>query len=455
MLGLLGSAGRMAGKRQADSMMNQPAQMAAMPTKQAQPQQRRGLFGGLGNAMRSVQDFAGRADEYGITNADRISTIGAMMRDDPAIGQNALAMQGRQREIAQERQRETQAQEQERQQRVEMLRGQAEQLGMDPAQFMMLPEATRTELFNRQFAPNEQAAPSAVREYEYAREQGFPGSFQDWRTQNPTGTSVNVNMPGQPQIGSIPAGYEAVRDPQTGNFRMQRIPGGPAEAEQLEQERRQEGRQIQLQRAGGTVIQDVNRALTILDRTEQQGPMSGPAAGPMSGQARVVPGTPAFEMTQLIESALSNVGLDTLQQMRENSPTGGALGQVPIQQQQRLEQVLGSLDVRQRPEVLRDNLNRVSNIYMDIVYGTPDQLVQMLQRGEISQQDFAQYAQRAPLSFDEFGRPVNQSGAGNAPAGGQGGQNAPAGAPRPGDVQDGFEFIGGDPANPSNWRRRQ
>lgn len=38
--------------------------------------------------------------------------------------------------------------------------------------------------------------PSSVQEYEYAKGQGYQGSFQDWQSMNKGGTEVNVNMPG-------------------------------------------------------------------------------------------------------------------------------------------------------------------------------------------------------------------------------------------------------------------
>ena len=40
------------------------------------------------------------------------------------------------------------------------------------------------------------------------------------------GKGVTVNLPGQPQIGKIPAGYQAVQD-KAGGWRMEQIPGGP------------------------------------------------------------------------------------------------------------------------------------------------------------------------------------------------------------------------------------
>tara|TARA_R100001082_G_scaffold103736_1_gene74611 strand:- start:1784 stop:3223 length:1440 start_codon:yes stop_codon:yes gene_type:complete len=181
------------------------------------------------------------------------------------------------------------------------------------------------------------------------------------------------------------------------------IPGSPAAIEAEALKAKKKGRQSQKERAGLTVIQDLRRALEIV----RSSPMATGVPAEVTADLPLVgKQTPAGEAKALVESALSNVGLDTLQTMRENSPTGGALGQVPIQQQKRLEQVLGSLDVGQRTEVVEDNLKRVINIYMDIVYGTPDEIQKLVDKGEISATDAAPLMQRNKLSFDRFGKRI-------------------------------------------------
>jgi len=178
------------------------------------------------------------------------------------------------------------------------------------------------------------------------------------------------------------------------------IPGSPAARAAEALAKKKEGRQSQKERAGLTVIQDLRRALEIV-RTAPSA--TGIPAEITSDLPLIGKQTPAGEAKALIESALSNVGLDTLQTMRENSPTGGALGQVPVQQQKRLEQVLGSLDVGQRTEVVEDNLKRVINIYMDIVYGTPDEIQKLVDKGEISEAEATPLMKRNELSFTRFG----------------------------------------------------
>jgi hypothetical protein len=114
-------------------------------------------------------------------------------------------------------------------------------------------------------------------------------------------------------------------------------------------------------------------------------------------------------IVQLTESALSNVGLDTLQQMRENSPTGGALGQVPIQQQKRLEQVLGSLSITQPTDVLGANIDRVMNIYTDIVYGTPTERAKLVEEGKLSREENMRIESLyRELPFGPMGEPIKQ-----------------------------------------------
>jgi hypothetical protein len=229
---------------------------------------------------------------------------------------------------------------------------------------------------------------------------GADGSVQVSQGPGVTGMGAGVG-----QTGPLGQGEALVAT--DGGLEIVPIPGGAAAREAEEAERRAEGRQAQVQRAGQTVIQDLQRALDLIPELGALASGEGVVGGvTRTGQARL-PGTVANRITQFTESALSNVGLDTLQTMRENSPTGGALGQVPIQQQQRLEQVLGSLRIDQPPEVLASNIQRVMNIYTDIIYGTPAERDRAVREGRMTPEQSAEidtfYFQ---LPFDERGRPI-------------------------------------------------
>jgi hypothetical protein len=214
---------------------------------------------------------------------------------------------------------------------------------------------------------------------------------------------VNINSGGR--YGKPPSGMAWAFD-KSGNVKTDpqgapialKIKGALPAIKSVEKTEKAYLRQKAKARAGNTVIQDIGRALNIVKNNRT-------ASGPPAWVMKNVVGTDAFVANGHIQSALSNVGLDTLQAMREASPTGGALGQVPIQQQKRLEQVLGSLDVGQPKEVLTDNLRRVHNIYMDIVYGTQEEIEALIEEGTISAIDAKPIHKRFELSFDEFGAP--------------------------------------------------
>lgn len=72
--------------------------------------------------------------------------------------------------------------------------------------------------------------------------------------------------------------------------------------------------------------------------------------------------TPANTLRGALETIRSNIGFSELQKMRDESPTGGALGQVAVQELNYLQAALGSLDQSQKPEVLIANLKRIKSI---------------------------------------------------------------------------------------------
>jgi hypothetical protein len=70
-------------------------------------------------------------------------------------------------------------------------------------------------------------------------------------------------------------------------------------------------------------------------------------------------GTDTYDLGQALNTIKANLGFQELQQMREASPTGGALGQVAVQELMFLQQAVQSLDQGQKPETLSSNLQRV------------------------------------------------------------------------------------------------
>lgn len=102
------------------------------------------------------------------------------------------------------------------------------------------------------------------------------------------------------------------------------------------------------------VISEVDRALGMVDWS---------TAGVIGLAASNIGSTDAYDLSASLETIRANLGFDRLQRMREASPTGGALGQVAVQELNALQNSVASLKQGQKPSVLAANLIRVRNHY--------------------------------------------------------------------------------------------
>lgn len=64
------------------------------------------------------------------------------------------------------------------------------------------------------------------------------------------------------------------------------------------------------------------------------------------------PSSAANALANVLKTIKANIGFNELQEMRDNSPTGGALGQVSEKENELLQSVLGSLEQKQSPSEL-------------------------------------------------------------------------------------------------------
>lgn len=191
-----------------------------------------------------------------------------------------------------------------------------------------------------------------------------------------------------------PTGYR-YRD---GTDELEAIPGGPKDTSPKDAARAAGA----VQKAD-TVIRKVDEALG------QTGMFSTGLPGAVAG---MIPGTPAYNLDKTLDTIKANLGFSELQAMREASPTGGALGQVAIQELAMLQSTVASLDKGQSREQLERGLTQVKTHF------------------ENWKSAVQQAQQQKP----------------SAPA-------APS-LPQKGQVVDGWEFLGGDPGNRMNWRKK-
>lgn len=158
--------------------------------------------------------------------------------------------------------------------------------------------------------------------------------------------------------GTVPQGYQAIRDEQGRLIRYDPVPGGPADTTKT-----QEKAQANTQRSSNIVLEDVDRAVSAIE--------NNPAltTGIIGNWSRGIGGTPANKVQNLLQTVRANSAFDRLQQMREASPTGGALGAVSDSELGLLQNAIGSLEQSNNSEDLVYNLRRVQRIYEDIING--------------------------------------------------------------------------------------
>jgi hypothetical protein len=119
----------------------------------------------------------------------------------------------------------------------------------------------------------------------------------------------------------------------------------------------------------------INHANKVIDDvTAAKSLVSGTTTGLVGAGSSFVPGTDAYNLKQRLLTIKANLGFDRLQQMRDASPTGGALGQVAVQELQALQATVGSLELGQTRQELQKNLDKIElhyNNWLNAVGGTP------------------------------------------------------------------------------------
>lgn len=173
------------------------------------------------------------------------------------------------------------------------------------------------------------------------------------------GTTVNVQ--GQPQVGTIPQGYQLTQDKESGAYRMEAIPGGPADIE-AQAAAQADVNSAELQEVKGSVINDqIDQALSLM---EKKGALDIlPEAGILGGALGAMGiNQDAVDLQNTLASIQSAVAFDTLQKMREASKTGGALGAVSERELDLLISAYGALQQSSSPDLLRKNLQTVREI---------------------------------------------------------------------------------------------
>lgn len=149
--------------------------------------------------------------------------------------------------------------------------------------------------------------------------------------------------------GKPPAGYRWKID----GSGLEAIPGGPADIKAGELGAKAEAKRLYGVAAAGGVRDTISDANNLV----------GWNTAGLGGVLSSVPATDARDLSAKLETIKANLGFDRLQQMRDQSPTGGALGNVAVQELAALQSTVASLDQKQSPEQLRKALRKVDEHY--------------------------------------------------------------------------------------------
>lgn len=221
-----------------------------------------------------------------------------------------------------------------------------------------------------------------IKEYNlYVRQEREAGReplpFREYMVDLRRAGAQNITVGGQqdPMWGNAPTDQVWLRDDQgnvvtepdpTGRgVRPVSVPisGSKADIERQQAEVAAEGKEEQQKTWNAIVDQEIGRALDIIGNADL--PTTGMFGDWLSG----VGGTAARDLRALLDTVKANAGFDRLQAMRDASPTGGALGQVSERELAFLQSTIGNLEQSQTAEQLKFNLQRLQQLYKNMLGG--------------------------------------------------------------------------------------
>jgi hypothetical protein len=114
------------------------------------------------------------------------------------------------------------------------------------------------------------------------------------------------------------------------------------------------------QAAAEGAIANAGRVISTVTEAKQ---LVGPFTAGVGGYLAVLPSTDARKLQNKLTTIKANLGFDRLQQMRDASPTGGALGQVAVREIEFLQSTVASLDQLESPADITAALNKIEQHY--------------------------------------------------------------------------------------------
>ena len=200
-------------------------------------------------------------------------------------------------------------------------------------------------------APKRETQADALGRLRYVDTGEIVPGYEDAKPNKPL-VQVNTGDMGagdRPIVDKPPKGYQRVWDGEGRTYRDIPIPGSDGERDEAAmnlkatQRLAAEGEQFQ------TMVGNIDDAISMVNNT---------SAG-FGAMTSGVPTSPARNLKAKLDTVQALIGFDKLNEMRQTSPTGGALGNVTERELEFLQSVRGSLDTGQSPEQLKQTLEEV------------------------------------------------------------------------------------------------
>lgn len=201
----------------------------------------------------------------------------------------------------------------------------------------------------------------AFQEFRTRYPQGIKGKeLQDKTAPTPLYDSTGKMIGNIPQNAKVVPAASSNALPKVPGYRykpdgsMEPIPGGPAAMKVKAVEDKEAAMRSATVSQADAMIAKVDQALSKVN---------GWTTGWLGSVMSKVPGSEAVNLQKDVETIKANLAFAQLQEMRRNSPTGGALGAVSERELSLLESAVASLDTVQSTPQLRQRLNEIRTHY--------------------------------------------------------------------------------------------
>lgn len=208
---------------------------------------------------------------------------------------------------------------------------------------------------------------AGIQEYEYAKAQGFEGSYTDFQTALKKAGATNVSVgDGAPGLGKLSTDYGYKLGPDgkpiigpDGLPIAAPIPGSPAAADEKKIADTSANRNSAALTASDIVTSAAGRARKAAAQQD-----FGPSGTSVIGQLPWTDSAEVLRQTKVLQSVAT---IENLNSMRQQSPTGGALGNVTEKEGKMLAAKSGALDPNS-PNFLRD-LDDYERTLLRVIHG--------------------------------------------------------------------------------------